>query len=57
MIKPALESRKICPGLVFWLRQFKPVLEAGLPQMPNNVGLDRLGFVKDVYRRITHLSP
>ena len=41
---------------VFWLRQFKPVLQAGLPQMPNNIGLDRLGFVKDAYRRITHLS-
>jgi hypothetical protein len=24
--------------------------------MPNNVGLDGLGFVKDAYRRITHLS-
>jgi SAM-dependent methyltransferase len=41
---------------VFWLRQFKPVLQAGLPQMPNNVGLNGLGFVKDAYRRITHLS-
>ena len=45
-------------GLVafFWLRQFKPVLQAGLPQMPANAGLDGLGFVKDAYRRITHLS-
>ena len=41
---------------VFWLRQFKPVLQAGLPQMPSNVGLDGLGFVKDAYRRIAHLS-
>ncbi len=41
---------------VFWLRQFKPVLEAGLPQMPTNVGFDGLGFVKDAYRRISHLS-
>ena len=32
---------------VFWLRQFKPVLQARLPQMPNNIGLDGLGFVKD----------
>jgi hypothetical protein len=31
---------------VFWLRQFKPVLQVGLPQMPTNVGLDGLGFVK-----------
>jgi SAM-dependent methyltransferase len=41
---------------VFWLRQFKPVLQAGLPQMPNNRGLDGLGFVKDAYRRITGIS-
>jgi SAM-dependent methyltransferase len=41
---------------VFWLRQFKPVLQVGLPQMPNNVGLDGLSFVKDAYRRISHLS-
>jgi SAM-dependent methyltransferase len=41
---------------VYWLRQFKPVLEAHLPQMPSNVGLDGLGFVKGAYRRITHLS-
>jgi SAM-dependent methyltransferase len=45
-------------GLVaaYWLRQFKPVLQAGLPQMPTNRGLDGLGFVKDAHRRITHLS-
>ncbi len=41
---------------VFWLRQFKPVLQAGLPQMPSNVGLDGLGFVKSAYRSIAHLS-
>ena len=41
---------------VFWLRQFKPVLQAGLPQMPTNRGLDGLGFVKDAYRRISNLS-
>ena len=42
---------------VFWLRQFKPVLQAGLPQTPANVGLDGLGFVKNAYRRIiSHFS-
>ena len=41
---------------VFWLRQFQPVLQGGFPQMPTNVGLDGLGFVKDAYRRITHVS-
>jgi SAM-dependent methyltransferase len=42
---------------VFWLRQFKLVLQEGLPQMPNNVGIKGLGFVKDAYRRINHISP
>src|ERR1700722_6083065 len=41
---------------VFWLRQFKPVLQAGRPQMPTNRGLDGLGFVKEAYRRITDIS-
>jgi hypothetical protein len=42
---------------IFWLRQFKLVLQEGLPQMPNNVGLEGLGFVKDAYRRINQISP
>ncbi len=42
---------------IFWLRQFKSVLKEDLPQMPNNVGLDGLGFVKDAYRRIKEISP
>ena len=41
---------------VFWLRQFKPVLQAGLPQMPSNTGLDGLGFVKDAFRKLNHIS-
>jgi hypothetical protein len=45
------ESVAVALGLVavFWLRQFKMVLQAGLPQMPTNRGLDGLGFVKDAY--------
>jgi SAM-dependent methyltransferase len=42
---------------IFWLRQFKLVLQEKLPQMPNNVGIEGLGFVKDAYRRINHISP
>ena len=42
---------------IFWLRQFKLVLQEGLPQMPKNVGLEGLGFVKDAYRRISQISP
>jgi hypothetical protein len=34
---------------VFWLRQFKPVLQARLPQVPNNIGFDGRGFAR--YRR------
>jgi hypothetical protein len=39
-------------GLValFWLRQYMPLLKAGLPQQPNNRGLDGLGFVKEAFR-------
>jgi len=41
-------------GLVglFWLRLFKPLLAAGLPQTPRNMGLEGLGFVKDAFRRL-----
>ena len=59
LTRSANEEYVVVPlGLVavFWLRQFKPVLQAGLPQMPTNVGLDGLGFVKDAYRRVAHLS-
>jgi SAM-dependent methyltransferase len=42
---------------IFWLRQFKLMLQEGLPQMPKNVGLEGLGFVKDAYRRINQISP
>jgi hypothetical protein len=42
---------------ISWLRQFKLILQENLPQMPNNVGLEGLGFVKDLYRRIDQISP
>ncbi len=40
-----------------WLRLYRPLLEAGLPQSPDNLGLERLGFVKAAYRRIKSMSP
>ncbi len=45
-------------GLValYWVRLFKPLLSAGLPQGPSNVGLLRLGFVKEAYRNLDHVS-
>ena len=39
-----------------WIRLFKPLLSANLPQNPSNVGLRRLGFVKDAYRRLADVS-
>ena len=41
-------------GLVglYWLRLFKPLLVAGLPQAPTNKGLEGLGFVKEGFRRL-----
>ena len=35
-----------------WIRLFRPLLSAGLPQSRSNVGLKNLGFVKDAYRRL-----
>ena len=35
-----------------WIRLFKPLLTAGLPQNPSNFGLQGLGFVKEAYRKL-----
>ena len=45
-------------GLVglYWLRLFKPILSAGLPQTPTNNGLDGLGFVKEGFRALVGIS-
>jgi len=41
-------------GLVglYWIRLFKPLLAADLPQSPTNRGVDGLGFVKDGFRTL-----
>ena len=39
-----------------WIRLFKPLLSAGFPQSPSNVGLRRLGFVKEAYRKLVDVS-
>ena len=46
-------------GLValYWLRLFKPLLAAGLPQLVGNVGDRGLGFVKAPFRALADLSP
>ena len=42
-------------GLI-WIRLFKPLLKAGMPQSPTNVGYSRLGFVKEPFLRLDGLS-
>lgn len=46
-------------GLVglFWLRLYKPLIAANLPQAPKNRGDAGLGFIRDGYRKIIDLSP
>jgi hypothetical protein len=45
-------------GLVglFWIRLFKPLLIAGLPQSPTNQDHEHLGFVKEGFRRLSDVS-
>ena len=45
-------------GLValYWLRLFKPLLEADLPQTPTNRGGQGLGFVGEGFRSLTRVS-
>jgi SAM-dependent methyltransferase len=42
-------------GLI-WLRLYKPLIEAGLPQAPRNRGVQGLGFVKDGWHVISELT-
>ena len=35
-----------------WLRMYLPLVRAGLPQMPGNIGTDRLGFAKDGFEAL-----
>lgn len=49
---PATDGRdavEVPLGLVAlnWLRMYLPLVRAGLPQLPGNIGTDRLGFAKD----------
>jgi hypothetical protein len=45
-------------GLIslYWIRLFKPLLAADLPQSPGNRGLERLGFVRDAFRQLANVS-
>lgn len=39
-----------------WIRLYKPLLRADLPQNPRNRGCDRLGFAKQAFRRLDTVS-
>jgi hypothetical protein len=39
-----------------WIRLFQSLLAAGLPQSPSNFGYERLGFVKDAFRKLADVS-
>jgi len=42
---------------LYWIRLFKPLLAAGLPQNPTNRGDGRLGFVKSGFLGLKDVSP
>ena len=39
-----------------WIRLYKPLLVADLPQNPSNRGCDRLGFAKTAFRKLGEVS-
>lgn len=39
-----------------WIRLFMPLLQSSFPQTSDNVGYERLGFVKDAFRKLTAVS-
>ncbi len=39
-----------------WLRMYLPLVRARLPQMPGNVGIERLGFAKDGFEALLALG-
>lgn len=39
-----------------WLRMYLPVVRSKLPQMPGNIGTDRLGFAKDGFEALLALG-
>ncbi len=58
---PALDGRdavEVPLGLVAlnWLRMYLPLVRAGLPQMPGNIGTERLGFAKDGFEALLALG-
>ena len=40
-----------------WIRLYKPLLAADLPQSPSNRGCDKLGFAKIAFRKLAAMSP
>jgi SAM-dependent methyltransferase len=52
------DSVEVPLGLVAlnWLRMYLPLVRARLPQMPGNIGTDRLGFAKDGFETLLALG-
>lgn len=60
MARPVGDGEMSVPlGLIAlnWIRLYKPLVDARLPQAPRNAGPEGLGFAKDGWRRIGGLSP
>ena len=59
LVRITADDRVILPlGLVAlnWLRLYKPLLEAGLPQSPKNIGTEGLGFVGEAWGGIRDIA-
>lgn len=59
LVRITADDRVILPlGLVAlnWLRLYKPLLEASLPQSPKNVGTEGLGFVGEAWVGIRDIA-
>jgi SAM-dependent methyltransferase len=46
-------------GLValYWIRMYKPLLDAHIPQLPKNIGEKKLGFDTENFRALSEVSP
>ncbi|MBS1992356.1 MAG: class I SAM-dependent methyltransferase [Cyanobacteria bacterium SZAS LIN-3] len=60
MAKPTADDGVTIPlGLValYWIRTYKTLVEADIPQMPANISGKGLSFVREPFLNLRHLSP
>lgn len=57
-VRDGRDAVEVPLGLVAlnWLRMYLPLVRAGLPQMPGNIGTDRLGFAKQGFEALLALG-